>query len=143
MASGCKPLQGLLGVAEGDAQGEPLAVVVCHCDFCQKRTGSVMAVGAQFTPDQIVSITGGTKTFNGLEIDGVPAMGGVGIDYCFCATCGSTVYWNFAFEGMAITGIAVGNFVDPSFSAPMIEYFPGMRHHWVPPVPGAEQIEPP
>ena len=26
--------------------GEPLLVGACHCDFCQKRTGSIFAVQA-------------------------------------------------------------------------------------------------
>ena len=121
-------------------EGEPLAVVNCHCDFCQKRTGSVFSAGAQFTPEQVVEISGETKTFNGLEIDGVGAIRGLGIDYSFCPTCGSTVYWNFAFDGLSITGIAVGNFVDPDFPIPTVEYFTATRHHWVPPVSGAEQI---
>jgi hypothetical protein len=131
------------GRVEVTVEGEPLAVVTCHCDFCQKRTGSVLSVGAQFTPEQVVSISGETKTYNGLEIDGVGALGGVSIDYTFCPTCGSTVFWNFAFEEQSITGLAVGNFVDPDFPAPTVEFCTATRHHWVSPVPGAEQVDPP
>jgi hypothetical protein len=127
------------GRVEITVEGEPRQVMTCHCDFCQKRTGSVMSVAAHFAPDQIVSISGETKTFNGLETDGVAAMGGVGIDYRFCSTCGSTLYWSYEFGGRSITGIAVGNFVDPGFPAPTVEYFTDTRHHWVPPVPGAAQ----
>ena len=36
-----------------------------------------------------------TKTYNGLEIEGVPAAGGYAVEYHFCVTCGSTVYWDF------------------------------------------------
>jgi hypothetical protein len=98
-----------------------------------------MSVGSHFAPEQVVSISGETKTYNGLEIDGVAAMGGVGIDYCFCVRCGSTVYWTFEFDGESVTGIAVGNFVDPDFPAPTAEFFTATRHHWVSPVPGAAQ----
>jgi hypothetical protein len=124
-------------------EGEPLAIPTCHCDFCQKRTGSVMSVAAQFTPEQVVETHGETKTFNGLEIDGVGAMGGVAIDYMFCPTCGSTVYWTFSFDGQSLVGIAVGNFFDPGFPMPTVEYFPETRHHWIPPVPGAAQFPTP
>jgi hypothetical protein len=130
------------GRVEVTVEGQPLAVVACHCDFCQKRTGSVLAVGARFTSEQVVSISGETKTYNGLEIDGVGALGGVGIDYSFCPTCGSTVFCNFAVDDQSITVVAVGNFVDPDFPAPTVEYFTATRHHWVPPVTGAEQIDP-
>ena len=127
------------GRFEITVEGEPLQVLVCHCDFCQKRTGSVLSVAAQFTPEQVVATSGATTTYNGLEIDGVGALGGVAIDYHFCTTCGSTVYWSFTFDGQSITGIAVGNFVDPHFPAPTVEYFTATRHHWVPPVPDATQ----
>jgi hypothetical protein len=127
------------GRVEITVEGEPLQVATCHCDFCQKRTGSVLSAAAWFATEQVVAISGETTTYNGLEIDGVAAMGGVGIDYNFCATCGSTVYWTFSFDGQSITAIAVGNFVDPDFPMPTVEYFTSRRHHWVPPVPDAAQ----
>ena len=120
-------------------EGDPLVVLTCHCDFCQKRTGSVMSVGAQFAAEQVVAVTGETKTYNGLEIDGVGGPNGVGITYTFCATCGSTVMWNFDVDDMSITGVAVGNFVDPDFPAPTMEYSTATRHHWLAPVGGAIQ----
>lgn len=123
--------------------GEPLRVLVCHCDFCQKRTGSVFQVSAQFAPERVAAISGATKGYNGLEVDGVGPMTGTGaIDYRFCETCGSTLYWNLMIDGEPITGIAVGNFVDPGFPTPTIEAFTGLRHHWVMPVPDAAQFDP-
>jgi hypothetical protein len=122
-------------------QGDPLGVTVCHCDFCQKRTGSVLQVGARFAREQVVEISGETKTYNGLEVDGVGAWGSdIGIDYHFCTTCGSTVYWTM--EGPPpFFAISVGNFEDPDFPAPTTELHTTMRHHWVPPVPGAQQFD--
>jgi hypothetical protein len=118
--------------------GEPVRVAVCNCDFCQKRTGSVFQVGAYFAEDQFVEIRGDVKGYNGLEVDGVPAVGGRSGTYYFCPTCGSTVYWDADF---GLRGVAVGNFVDPSFPAPTIETWTCLRHYWVPPVPGAAQFE--
>ena len=46
---------------------EPLAVVTCHCEFCQKRTGSAFQVSAVFSEDANVAITGETKVYNGVE----------------------------------------------------------------------------
>jgi hypothetical protein len=42
---------------------------------------------------------------------------------------------------MPLLGIAVGNFGDPDFAAPTMELHIEMRHAWVPPVVGAEQLE--
>jgi hypothetical protein len=114
-----------------------MSVTVCHCDFCQKRTGSVFGVGAYFDHDQVVEIRGESKSFNGLELDGIPAAGGGSATLHFCTTCGSTVYWDIP----GLRGVAVGNFVDPGFSAPTIETWTSLRHHWVPPVESALAFE--
>ena len=76
-------------------QGEPLFVAACHCDFCQKHTGSAFRVSSFFGEDQIVEITGDPNVYNGLEIDGVGLDGSdeYGTAFHFCGTCGSTVYW--------------------------------------------------
>ena len=50
-----------------------------------------------------------------------------GINYRFCTTCGSTLYWDFVHPvtgKYARVAIAVGNFVDPTFPAPVAEVFP-------------------
>jgi hypothetical protein len=123
-------------------ENEPLRVLTCHCDFCQKRTGSVLQVSAQFAEEQVVETRGDTKTYNGLELDGVgEASSGIGINYYFCTTCGSTIYWDFIRQGQQIVGIAVGNFVDPDFPAPTLEFNTRLRHHWVRPVPAAQQFD--
>ena len=121
-------------------ENDPIWVATCHCDFCQKRTGSVFQVGAYFAPDERLLVTGETKVYNGLAIDGIGTSKGNGVSYHFCTTCGSTVYW--ILEGpSAFIAIAVGSFADPEFAAPVIEAHTAMRHRWVPPIPGAEQFE--
>jgi hypothetical protein len=121
-----------------------MLVCACHCDFCQKRTGSVFAVQAYFAEDQCVEINGETKVYNGLEVDGVASTAGPNQTpyHHFCTTCGSTVYWTVEgslLEGRLI-GIAVGNFVDPDFPIPTHEYQTRLRHHWVSPVSSADQF---
>ena len=130
------------GRVEIVVENEPVRVVACHCDFCQKRTGSVFSVHAFFAEEQVVAITGETKSYNGLEVDGVGAAGGSVVDSHFCATCGSTVYWDlFLSDGDREVGVAVGNFVDPDFPMPAVEYSTRLRHRWVPPVPTADQFD--
>ena len=52
---------------------------------CQKRSGSVFIVSALFADDQVLAIAGETKSYNGLEVDGVGVMGlPEGITYRFC-----------------------------------------------------------
>jgi hypothetical protein len=127
------------GRLQVDIEGEPLLVGTCHCDFCQKRTGSTFGVQAYFPDDDRITVRGDTKRYNGLEVDGVGSVTGIDMSYYFCPTCGSTVFWTSVEP--AIVGIAVGNLVDPSFAAPTVESSTRMRHHWVPPIPSAEQFE--
>ena len=96
-------------------------------------------MSAVFAHEAIVSIVGSTSVYNGLTIDGVGASNGADVSYHFCPICGSTLFWTF--EGRPITVIAVGNFADPGFPAPIAELHTPARHHWMPPIDGAEQFE--
>ena len=118
--------------------GEPAMVGSCHCDFCQRRTGSPFQVCAYYAPDAPIEIEGETTTYNGLETDGEASASGNSVTYHFCSVCGSTVYWNI--EGF-LQAVAVGNFMDPDFPAPTLELNTRLRHHWVPPVPDAQQFD--
>jgi hypothetical protein len=123
-------------------RGAPQVVAVCHCDFCQKHTGSAFRVSSFFRDDQILEITGDAKVYNGLEIDGVGLDGSeeYGTAFHFCGTCGSTVYWvTDLLPGFH--GISVGSFVDPSFPTPTMEVWTELRHHWVVPIPDAVAFE--
>jgi hypothetical protein len=83
--------------------------------------------------------------YNGLREDGVGSASGHSIDYHFCATCGSTLYWIISsIDGHSDAptfGIAVGNFVDPDFPPPAKEYYAKLRHRWRPPIASAEPFE--
>ena len=127
------------GRVQVTVENEPVAIVTCHCDFCQKRTGSVLQVSAVFPSTQGVTITGDTNIYNGLEVNGVGTSNGDEVKYHFCPTCGSTVYWTF--EGRPVLVVAVGNFADSDFPAPTAELHALFRHRWLQPVEGAEQFE--
>jgi hypothetical protein len=134
------------GRVEVTVEGEPEHVYVCHCDFCQRRSGNVFIASASFAEDQVISITGETRCYNGLEVDGVGAVGiPEGINYRFCAVCGSSVYFDMIspHTGQRFFRIALGCFVDPVFPPPTTEFFAKFRHPWVPPIPGAAQINDP
>jgi hypothetical protein len=134
------------GRLELTVEGEPALVLVCHCDFCQKRSGNVFITSAHFAEDQVVAKRGETTVYNGLVVDDVGAVGVPGgIDYHRCTTCGSTMFWELVspLDGKRNVVVAVGNFVDPQFPAPTTELFTKFRHEWVPPVPSAVQIDDP
>ena len=111
---------GALSVA---AEGEPESIVMCNCQACQRRTGSVMGVVAYYPRGQ-VRITGSAERF-----ERAAASGGAVIGY-FCGTCGSTVYIESARHPTAI-GVAVGAFADPDFPAPQRSVWDETRHGWL------------
>jgi len=125
------------GRVEVKVQGEPQRVYVCHCDFCQKRSGTTGTESAWFASHQVLEIASDTKIYNGLELDGVGvAELGLGVSYYFCATCGSTVFSTIA-EIPGIHAFAVGCFVDPDFAPPTEEYWTDLRPDWLASIPDA------
>jgi hypothetical protein len=126
-----------------NVEQEPFRVTACYCDFCQKRTGSVFYIGAYFIQGAGIEIKGETQIYNGVEIDGVGTTTGDEINYHFCPTCGSTVFYTV--KGHPVMGIAVGSFVDPSFPTPTMEFNVGMRPIGSRPsrLPSSSRLSPP
>jgi len=111
------------GAVNVTVDGEPSAVVACHCLECQRRTGSVFGVGAYF-PEERAMFSGATTPFSR------PTESGESFIAYFCATCGTTLFWRAGkFPGHV--GIAVGAFTDPSFPPPVRSVLEQSRHAWV------------
>ncbi len=105
--------------------GDPVRVAICHCEECQRRTGSSFNLGAVFE-DSSVKLTGEYSTYirkgdRGLEIE-----------FHFCPVCGSNVHW--IYDGMQV--VAVGCYADPAFPEPTVSLYGKRRHHWVPRLEG-------
>ncbi len=113
--------------------GEPATVVMCHCEDCQKRTGSTHQVAAWFRDEQLESRSGAFKIF-----ERAGALGTVRFE--FCGECGSTASWTHSGTPGA-RAIALGCLADPPLSRPQIEYFTSRRHPWMAPLDGAAQFE--
>lgn len=111
---------------------DPKRISLCHCNLCQKQSGSAFAIQARFPKEQ-VTIKGESKVWKFPE-DGVPPVdyrncASEGAKYHFCATCGSTVYYS-ADADPARIGVKIGAFTDPTFPAPKISGFEAYRHPW-------------
>ena len=111
-------------------EGDPNPVILCHCELCQRRTGSVIHLGAWFAATD-VTFEGETKQF-------VRTSGDEGseAEFHFCPTCGTSVFWPNR-EGVpegplaGRVGVAVGCFADPAFPAPTLSIYGKRRHSWV------------
>jgi len=90
-------------------RGEPMRVTVCHCTWCQRRTGTAFAVEPVFNEDQ-VEIKGGPLT----KYRHVSDESGRWLDNEFCARCGTNIGLTLEWRpGVRI--IDAGTFDDPSW----------------------------
>ena len=96
---------------------------MCHCQQCQKRTGSTYSAHAYFLKEH-VRIEGVPKRFSRSSDSGRI------IDFHFCPECGSTMFWEYALRPDAY-GIPVGLSADPSFPLPEVAIFMVHKHPWV------------
>ena len=90
-------------------QGEPLRVTVCHCTWCQRRTGSAFAVEPIFNEEQ-VKISGGPLT----RYRHISDESGRWLDLEFCARCGTNIGFTLQWRPGA-RAIDAGTFDDPSW----------------------------
>lgn len=112
------------GELEIELSGDPIFVVTCSCLNCQRRTGSVFGVSAYFDNSQVVNKNGKPTVFSDISDTKLK------IERSFCASCGSTVYWEAEFKPNMI-GVAVGCFEDPKFPEPKLSAWNRSKHEWV------------
>ncbi len=98
---------------------------MCHCERCQRKTGSSYNLGAWF-PDSDV-------TRDGPELLYLRSGdAGFEVRFHFCPICGTTVYWEMSEGGLpGQIGVAAGCFADPDFPAPMLSVYEKRRHRWL------------
>lgn len=68
------------------AIGEPLRVTICHCKWCQRRTGTAFGVEVVFHSDQVL-VTGTEIT----RYRHISDESGRWLDIEFCSKCGSNL----------------------------------------------------
>ena len=117
-----------------EVKGEPEFCWVCHCDYCQKLSGSIGTFAAVFANDQIVSSEGETSVF-----DDLPDW--PGFERYFCPNCGTAVHWinPTAFPDKRL--ISIGCFSDKDFPGPAMTLQTQYRHNWVQSFIGAAEFE--
>ncbi len=111
-----------------EVQGEPLGTGICHCLFCQRRTGSVFATLACFAGPYTVV---GRAT----QYVHVGDRGGR-FTFRFCPVCGTTLFHTEEGREDGSVDVAVGTFADPSFPPPQGSVYDRRRHPWVHLPPG-------
>jgi hypothetical protein len=87
-------------------------VTVCHCTWCQRRTGSAFSVEAVFD-DKRVEFRGGPLT----KYRHISDRSGRWLDLEFCPRCGTSIGFTLEWRPGARI-IDAGTFDDPSWISP-------------------------
>lgn len=105
------------GAVRFGATGEALRVTICHCNWCQRRTGSAFGIEVVYREDQ-VAVSGDTvSTYRHVSDES-----GRWLDVAFCGRCGSNL--GFTLEAApGIRTIPAGAFDDPSQFSPERQEF--------------------
>jgi len=106
-------------------EGDPLAVSICNCLACQRRTGSAFGMQAGFKAEQ-VEVSGRFNDYSRIsdEADRKEAV------FHFCPDCGSQVFYTEPDDPDLIV-VSIGSFADPTFPPPTVSGYDSRRHPWV------------
>lgn len=108
------------GAVRFTATGEPLFVVLCHCESCRRSTGGAVVAWCGFRRED-VAFAGATPTYY---------TSSPGVRRGFCARCGTSL----TFESMRWPDdvhLMVGNFDAPESFTPQCHVFAAERLPWL------------
>jgi hypothetical protein len=97
--------------------GQPVRSSVCHCLYCQRRTGSAFAILPFFEAEQVQLLQGRPATWRHVSDES-----GRWLDNVFCPRCGTGVFLQVERLPKRL-GVEGGTFDDP-------RWFPVDRHIW-------------
>ena len=100
----------LCGSVRYKTKGEPQYVGVCHCRYCQLRTGSALGISVYFYSNQVTVIMGGKS----LKSHKYPTESGRESHLRFCTECGTSLLWDTLVRP-GLTGVGGGTFDPPTF----------------------------
>jgi hypothetical protein len=89
--------------------GEPTRVTVCHCTWCQRRTGSAFGVGSVFRKEHVLLTGLEPKTYRHHSDESRRWL-----DLQFCPNCGTNI--GFTLEWVPeVFAVESGTFDDPGW----------------------------
>ncbi len=127
MIGGC-----LCGQVRYSANADPAWIAVCHCEHCQKQTGTAFAV-LVLIPKSAISIKGQLKTFRDQGDSGQP------VERNFCPECGSPILTDAAVLPDSAF-LYAGTLDDTSWLDPKVHIYCDSKEKWIIIPEGSQQF---
>jgi hypothetical protein len=105
-------------------EGAPHKISMCHCDDCQRRTGSAFSIAVFYERERVRVQGAAPKSFER------PSASGFCVLFHFCGDCGANVFWE-ARRMPHLIAVAAGAFADPNFPAPAQSVWTKDKHAWL------------
>ena len=106
-------------------EGEPLAVVACHCTECQRATGSAFGMSMVVPREAFQIVSGETRSFKR------NAESGGSVECVFCPDCGTRITHKPS-KMPATLNVKPGTLDDPSWLKPALHVWVGSKQPWTP-----------
>jgi hypothetical protein len=104
----------------------PTRISVCHCKFCQRRTGSAFGVNVYFRKEDFELTRGSLRSYEHRSDETSRWL-----KMEFCPACGSTVTWTLEIQP-DWRGVAGGSFDDTSWLTIERHAWTRSRQQWLP-----------
>jgi hypothetical protein len=112
----------------------PLRTSICHCKFCQRRTGSAFGVNLYFTPEDFELVRGELRAYEHRSDETRRWL-----KMESCPKCATTLTWTL--EITPLRGVAAGTLDDSSWLKIERHAWIRSKQHWVDIPPGVERFE--
>lgn len=120
----------------GDVQykitGEPVMLMVCHCQDCQKQSGSAFGMTLMVKSEAFELTSGDVKTFSS------KSDAGRGKTTSFCPTCGTRIFNTVEVRPDMVT-VKPGTLDDTKWLKPQLHSWTKRKQDWVE-IPGGVKI---
>jgi hypothetical protein len=123
------------GAVRYRVKGPPQRTAVCHCRFCQRRTGSAFGVNVYFKKEDFELTRGAPASCEHRSDES-----GRWLRMEFCPKCGTTLTWTLEVSP-GLRGIAARTFDDTSWLAIERHGWTRSKQHWVEIPPGVAAFE--
>ena len=106
-------------------QRAPMIVHGCHCRWCQRETGSALAINALVERDALVLLNGRPALAT------IPSASGKGQTLARCPDCGVILWSHYAGLGRLLAFLRVGTLDAPDVFPPEVHIYTASKQPWL------------